>query len=40
MKAAATVDSIRRGVLALREVKVEAEEKTKGMVDKMQEVAN
>ena len=39
VKAAATIDSIRRGVLALREAKVEAEEKTQGMVDKMMTVA-
>ena len=38
VKAAATIDSIRRGVLALREAKVEAEDKTKGMVDKMKEM--
>jgi len=34
-----TVDSIRKGVLALREAKVEAKEKTEGMVDRMTQAA-
>ena len=38
LNAAATVDSIRRGVLALRETKVEAETATKDFVEKMKAI--